>query len=543
LSRWWAQLTRTFDPRFDAYGRVFAKVIAGRIDRWTRPTAAAVTVPIAMQDVPSLTVPLAGVEIPSTDEHWADVSEVNALAQQMAGSLTPFPDTASECGDWSDGEDRIAELRAQLQRWPAHRSLVPWGDDRFSDGALTDLVFGGVGQHRLQRLGCEGCPTRPAQVSSEARFAVLLNFAASLDVRPGFAKLGADAYFDSAGRILAIVRAGKAWTPSSPLGTEPICTGFLYWRRCTANVGWQHAKLAFRGTLMAVVTFVDHLYSLHFTLGNALVTANVEEVPPAHPLRRLLTPFGFRTEAINLQAASALVPEGQLVHRASPLSTRGIGQVFDHARQQSERVAWATVRQRHWLGGTVDPSPTAPLPFVEDGDDYFGAVKTFVHGYLEHHFSGDTCAADEHVANWYARVNSLMPRRDLPALTCAALEEVVATFVWYVSAMHNHVGTIAAEVEDPCFAPWAWREGELCGPPRSFFIQAITMMATSLEQPRIMEDYTHLFDDDASKGLWRGFTEGLRQVGARVAQRNAGPGRRRPFLSFATDRIETAVSI
>ena len=43
--------------------------------------------------------------------------------------------------------------------------------------------------------------------------------------------------------------------------------GFLFWKECEQNVGWQHAKLAFRGTLMAVVTFVDHLYILHLTIG------------------------------------------------------------------------------------------------------------------------------------------------------------------------------------------------------------------------------------------------------------------------------------
>merc|ERR1712139_445291 len=174
----------------------------------------------------------------------------------------------------------------------------------------------------------------------------------------------------------------------------------------------------------------------------------------------------------------------------------------------------------------------------------YAALRTFVHEYLSIHFdyASNGCASDTAVGAWYGRVNTLMPQHDLPTtLTCEVLEEVLSTFMFYVSAMHNHVGTIAAEVEDPCFAPWAWREGELCGPPRTFFTQAIVMTSTSMEQPKIVDDYTHMFDDAPSKAAWSRFTVGLRVVGQRVEQRNKH--RRRPFLSFATDRIETAISI
>ena len=61
-------------------------------------------------------------------------------------------------------------------------------------------------------------------------------------------------------------------------------------------------------------------------------------------------------------------------------------------------------------------------------------------------------------------------------MTCEALEEVLTIFMYLVSAVHQPVGTIGAEVEDPCFAPWGWREGDLCGPPRSFFTQSAIMV-------------------------------------------------------------------
>ena len=180
----------------------------------------------------------------------------------------------------------------------------------------------------------------------------------------------------------------------------------------------------------------------------------------------------------------------------------------------------------------------------EDGTDYYNIVNRFVRSYLQLHFNyaTNTCASDAALTRWYQRANSVLPNYDLPGpMTCEALEEVISIFIYLVSAMHQHVGTIGAEVEDPCFAPWAWREGDLCGPPRSFFTQSAIMLSTAFEQPRILEDYTHMFDDEPSKALWRTLTADLSTLGATVAQRNTQ--RRRPFKSFDTSTIETGVSI
>ena len=84
-------------------------------------------------------------------------------------------------------------------KWPEFRSLVKWNNkDRFSDEGLKLLVFYGIGQHRI-------FPVRPDDPNGHgAKYAVKLGFAEELEARPGFAKLGADAYFDGEGNILHI---------------------------------------------------------------------------------------------------------------------------------------------------------------------------------------------------------------------------------------------------------------------------------------------------------------------------------------------------
>ena len=66
-------------------------------------------------------------------------------------------------------------------------------------------------------------------------------------------------------------------------------------------------------------------------------------------------------------------------------------------------------------------------------------------------------ALDEHVREWYSALSASLPSPLPTPLTCATLADVLATFWYDVSANHRHAGTVAGDVEDPCFAPWAWR--------------------------------------------------------------------------------------
>ena len=132
----------------------------------------------------------------------------------------------------------------------------------------------------------EAYRTMPAHIKENAKFAVYLRFVEGLPHRPNFAKLGADAYFSSEGKLLAIDRGGDwfhpppsydgSWPPAwryggtplaeieggrfvTPVGTAKRCQAVFSWGtwvlRCTDyEEGWLHAKLAFRGTASTVVT-------------------------------------------------------------------------------------------------------------------------------------------------------------------------------------------------------------------------------------------------------------------------------------------------
>lgn len=332
-----------------------------------------------------------------------------AYGEVMHSGLVPRHASSGGQGDWLPGEDPIQVIQWGLGpfAWPAFRNISPWGSERmgvggagwapgeqpaeaysayrYSDAALEVLVFEGCGQHRVvkvdrtrpgatlprhlprhrhaspPRLLTRIPPPPPDRVlrlaartgpagedaPAGAYYAVPLGWAAAAEVEEGFARLGADGYFDERGRVVAIVRGGRVYTPGGALGTGRSCTTshrFLGDRHlCSAwSDGWLHAKLAFRGTLFAVVTAVDHLQGTHLTWGNSLSLSSLEVLPTAHPLRRLLSPFVHATAAVNYNAAVMLLAEESLLPRATALTRDGFRAVFA-AGNASDALAVATV--------------------------------------------------------------------------------------------------------------------------------------------------------------------------------------------------------
>merc|ERR1711988_952669 len=84
-------------------------------------------------------------------------------------------------------------------------------------------------------------------------------------------------------------------------------SGDRIWRSEALSATWQYWKFVWRSSLFLTVTAVDHLWTTHFSIANALAAASREALAPAHPLRRLLSIFTYGTIAVNKDAAHQLV--------------------------------------------------------------------------------------------------------------------------------------------------------------------------------------------------------------------------------------------
>ena len=507
----------------------------------------------------------AGTLVQASHIHTNEDETMHAYGEAMHSGLVPLHMSPGDQGDWILGEDPIEVIRWSLGPfvWPSFRNIGSWGTERigvdgtgwplgeqpppafsayrYSDAALEALVFEGLGQHRVVLID----RSRPGPAGSSspegAHYALPLGFAAAAEVRPGFAQFGADAYFNRDGRVVGIARGGRLYTPDGPLGSGRSCVSSHHflgdYHLCSAwSDGWLHAKLALRGTLFAVVTAIDHLQATHLTWGNALSLSSLEVLPTNHALRLMLSPFVHRTAAVNFNAAIMLLSSDALLPRAMALTPEGFRTLFA-AGNASDALAFATVPDARRARG-VD---TLVLPFDEDGAEYYDILRRFVRKYI----AAEVRCDDPLVARWYARLASLLPQGELPPLSCGSLADVIATFAHHVSALHGHVGQVAGEVEDPCFAPFAWREGELCGTPRQSLARASIMAATGSTNPRIIDDYSFLFKRGETKGLWRNMTAELLSFGERVDARNEARERagRRRYRVFEPRNIETSVAV
>lgn len=95
-----------------------------------------------------------------------------------------------------------------------------------------------------------------------------------------------------------------------------------------------------------------------------------------------------------------------------------------------------------------------------------------------------------------------------------------------VSAWHRHVGFVGDYYENPDFASMSWKQGEAFGRPKQHMILSIINVFTSTSNPKLTEDFTHLFQGmkpdyaDEFTRIWKQFVEDLKDVEVEVDKRN-----------------------
>ncbi|KAG9401114.1 hypothetical protein AC1031_009872 [Aphanomyces cochlioides] len=490
------------DSRLDFWTHMMIKLFYKKQTGWTTPKAATVLkIPKYQKVLPKINLKGTNIMVPTEDEDTPlDPWYEKALMVLLRDTL-PICDNFTD--NWLPGEDMEAYVMSKVGKmWP--RVNVHW-NDRYSDRALEMLVFNGVAQHMVEKL--------PDPRADGSYYAVLLDFMRDLEIRPGYAKYGADVFFDKHGKVVKIVRGGKTYRPDD---TE-----------------WEYVKFCFRSSLITKVTAIDHLLGIHSTVANYLTTANREQLPVDHPLRRLIKPFTFRSVVINYAAAWALFWPKGLLHRGFAFTEAGMNQVWDYGLKTFQFRTFPELVAHQ----NID---TIKIPFHEDGMDYWTVVHQFVSDYIDLYYKSDAeVTADASIQNFWAFLVTLPG--SFPTLSLESLKNVIAQCILWVTAIHNHVGTIAEYASDPAFIGSAWVEGEAWNRPDSAVRIAIIMSATGFKQPSILEDFSHIMLDDKAKDVCHAFTEALEKLVDVVDGRNET--REQKFLSFNPSAIEMAVSI
>ncbi|RHY31434.1 hypothetical protein DYB32_003502 [Aphanomyces invadans] len=490
------------DSRLDSWTHLMIQLLQKKQAMWDVPNAAtALKLPKYQKELPKINLLHTNIMVPTEDEDTPLDPWYEKAAMVFLRDTLPIGDNFHD--NWVPGEDMEAYVMQKVGKmWP--RVNVHW-NDRYSDRALELIVFNGFAQHLVEKLH--------EPHADGSYYGVLLDFMQVLEVRQGYAKYGADAYFSKDGTVVKIVRGGRTFVPG--------------------DVEWEYVKFCFRSSLNTKVTAVDHLLGIHSMVANYLTTSSREQLPVNHPLRRLIKPFTFRSVVINYAAAWALFwPKGML-HRGFALTENGMKQTWDYGLGKFNFTTFPQQMARQ----DID---TVKLPYHEDGLDYWNVVRDFVGAYVDLYYGGDAAVKnDPSVVQFWDYLDKLPG--DFPPLTLDNLKDVLAQCIVWVTGMHNHLGTLAEYVSDPAFCGSAWVEGEAANRPGSAVRIALIMSATGFAQPSVLEDFSHVMLDDKAKALCHKFTADLVKLGDIVDIRNST--RKQKYVSFNPKTIELAVSI
>src|SRR5262249_46743519 len=142
-------------------------------------------------------------------------------------------------------------------------------------------------------------------------------------------------------------------------------------------------------SLFVGTTVADHLGVVHLTISNLMVTATRENLPPDHPIRRLLKPYEFRTVAINYDASLALAPEGGVAHRAFGFTYEGLVGCLLHARHTATCATFPELMAQRQLADLGER-----FPFATDGIALFHVIRTYVNEYASLFYRAGELSAD-----------------------------------------------------------------------------------------------------------------------------------------------------
>ena len=492
--------------KLDRYANTVLTLIRRRYAEWDAnpPTATSIARPGAAHPLKRIGT-VHGVQIPVEDEDWPTRTFAEKALHMLFRS--PFYGLKDSATPWKDGASAEATLREVFGERLIPPEAVHW-DDLSSDAAQSRFAFAGLGASHLARTD-----------APDASFVVDMTWMADLSVRAGFERYGAAAWFDESRAIVRIT-----WSH----GDRDVRPG---------EPDWEHAKFAWRSSVLVGITLADHLWGLHLRLGNEMVVATRECLPADHPIRLLLKPYCFRSVAINHRASAILVVERGLPHRAFALAYDGLAKGLIAGQERAKLLALPKELASRGVGDLTD------FPYATDGLALYDAIEQYVRETVELYLPNDAVSTDTPLQEWWAALGDIRPDEG-PLHSSEQLVEVLSAFAFAVVGLHKHVGALCEYVVNPENVSPRIRPGATCGDQQGSVLMLLLVAGTGLEQPKLMSDFSHLLpahQTEEAKRILERYMSRLQSVSDAIRTRNTE--RPHPYRSFDPRRLECSVSI
>ena len=430
--------------------------------------------------------------------------------------LFPVDDVVTE---YNDSEVSDVMCVTQLDK-VVPKPNVDLGDLQ-SDEALTRIAFYDLGAHRV-----EACAAKEMQEVPNAVYKVDLMFLCTVAVRPGFEPYGVTAYFGVDTKPLAI---------RDHTGTLVFPAG---------GAKWEHAKFAWRVSLLTVVTAVDHLFNLHFGVAAMGLMSVVEGLSLEHPVRRAVHPFFMRTALVNNKAGSALLPQGSIIHHLTAFPYESLVKIAENTYKKGDE--WRPLPQRPAQKGIAKLVHDGKLPYYEDGIQLFNIFKKYFEAAIH-----EACVKSQHAEKYKEELKKFYEalRRNtassfIPELySHNGMADVLGQLAFVVTAHHEQVGTVSGHLLTPATGGFRIRPGSTRMDGQSFLLGQALIGMTFLRTPPLLSDFDGFWHDDTEKQRWQQMQGHLRQLVKDIDSRNQAYRRQFPCVTCNPSVLECAVSI
>eukprot|EP01084_Bolivina_argentea_P252971 424802_1 len=263
---------------------------------------------------------------------------------------------------------------------------------------LTLIAFSGFAAHRT-------VPFNPALYSGnkfgDIAFENDVTFLAFYQVRKGYCKYGAKAFFDKNFCIKRIYLSynGRMYTPD-----ENSCS----------KEEWEHAKWVWKVSVTVATYLVDMIAHCRFREAGGLIKAIQSTLNANHPIRRLLTPFTYGTVYANNVYNEYLKKNG-LFHRAFAFTYAELARLMKDAmtdapinkvrdRKDSIKYRWKFARKKC---SAMKNCPDQIYPFYSDLYSFWVDTLDFVSNYVFNYYNAEEedqslLYADKEMVNFYS---------------------------------------------------------------------------------------------------------------------------------------------
>jgi hypothetical protein len=435
-----------------------------------------------------------------------------------------------------------------------------------SNRAMTQFGFYGLACQHMRKLCPEEDKVSQYPIPDGAVYIHDMSVSYSFDVRPGYEKYGAIAYFNDQFEIVGIYWChGQKYIPA--VDDCKRCTTDKEIEQKDSSIDddneddnddeedeeheqhtesdiraqeWAHAKWCWKTTSFAHVAVEDHLIWTHFMEANHFVLASQHHLPINHPLRLFLRQFQFNTVDVNYTAMLGLVNKYGFIHRLWAFEYDEVVKIFQLALMKYKfRIL------PEFIHPSMRDLDDKYFPYCTDSLAFWCIMRKYVSSFVNIYYKTDTDLMQDTHAHGFCNALFVSLALPSPISTKERFVDVITQLMCSVTANHEHVGQVSDYVLSPDWVGTKLKPNKnVCQVQNYVQFLTLTLM-TGLRNPGILADFSHLIPDDEHREQvvqgYRQWKQDLHDLVNAIDVRNET--RIFPFESFNPRVLECSVSV